>query len=113
MGKLQKDYLHDLLELMCKYPDREVMPLVESDVVQSDEYCAWIGSWGMPSLDDYYAGEERIYLKSDGIEDLVDEYMDRNDEELEEFDLEAAEKMATEAVMAYEWVPCICVSISV
>ena len=64
-----------LAELVSKYPDMEVIAMVDSNVVLDDEYTRWIGSIGGVRLEEYYWRDERIYFKSADKEDLKEDYL--------------------------------------
>jgi protoporphyrinogen oxidase len=105
----QEENVKKLLELIQQNPEVEVVPMVDSEVIEGDEFSSWMGSWDGVSLDEYYCTDEKIYFRSTGEDTLVDiEYdaffgTDISDEE--------AMKLAKEKVNSYEWTKCICVEI--
>ena len=61
----------ELLELIAKYPDLEILPLVHEEVVADDSYTYWLGSWGRSEIAEYYIGREKIHFKDDDEEDIL------------------------------------------
>src|SRR5690554_4846945 len=69
----QKQNIDTLLTLIKENPGLEILPMVDSDIVESDEYGWWVGDWGFAEIDEYWCGEggdERIYFKSEDFESL-------------------------------------------
>lgn len=61
----------DLFRLMQENPDLPVIPMVDSEIVASDDYGRWIGSWGASYIDHFILGEERILFIDDDEEDVL------------------------------------------
>lgn len=95
MNNLQK-----LIDIIKQNPDLRVVPIVDSEIVASENYGYWVGSIGKSKVTNIHYGEERYYLGEDE-EELIEEYMDANyesplsDEELE--------KQAEEEIKNYKW----------
>ena len=95
----QQERIKQLLQLIKENPTLEILPMVNSECVQSDDFRYWGAEWGEAKIDEYYVNDERIYYKSSDYDDLVDE----EDQETQE----AAEHI----VDNFEWVKDIVVHI--
>lgn len=100
-----------LAELVSKYPDVEVIAMVDSDVVLDDEYARWIGSIGDVRLEEYYWRDERIYFKSADEEDLKEDYLNDIFYENENSTDEELEKLGDEYLDSVKWTKAIVVNI--
>lgn len=72
LNSLTEQNLHILLNLMKEHPDLKVVPLIDSEILSDSEDCYptfWLGSWGDASVDEVFNGDQRYFLKSDGIDD--------------------------------------------
>lgn len=67
--------IQNILDLINENPNREVITMVETEVVQNDNSEKWIGSIGRADLDSYYMLNEVVYLLSD-TDELVDIQME-------------------------------------
>lgn len=110
----QQENIKNLLKLISENPDLEILPMVDSECVQSDDYSCWLSTWGDAKVDYYYSTKERIYFKDYDFEDVVEKFMDENSDEEEYKNLsdEEFEKIAEEKVEAYNWVKAIIVNIN-
>lgn len=109
----QQEKITNLLKLIGENPELEIMPMVKSECVNSDEWNCWMAVWGSARIDRYYATDERFYIESNDFEDVVAKFMDENCDE-EEYRIlsdEEFEKLAESKVEAYLWVKAIIVSI--
>ena len=79
----QQNNLKELIKLMQENPTRRVIAEVDSDIV-ADDYSWWTGNFGKAELEEIYAKNERIYIKSDDEdeEDLLQMINDDNDTEI-------------------------------
>lgn len=68
----QKSKTDDLLKLIKENPDLEIVPMVDTDCVASDDFSWWIASWGSATIEEIYNHEERCYVRSSD-EDYVGE----------------------------------------
>lgn len=110
--EIQQKKIKKLLELVQENPTLRIVPFVDYEVVCGDDFNTWIGSWGNSELDSIYESEERTYLKSCDIEDLVEKWVYKNsDDYMFETD-EEIEDLAEEAVLKYKWEPVIVVGIT-
>lgn len=100
-----------LAELVSKYPDMEVIAMVDSNVVLDDEYTRWIGSIGGVRLEEYYWRDERIYFKSADEEDLKEDYLNDIFYENENSTDEELEKLGDEYLDSVKWTKAIVVNI--
>jgi nicotinamidase-related amidase len=106
----QQKNIEELLKLAVENPDLEIVPMVDSDCVFSDDFSSWMASWGSAKIDEYYSSDERIYFKSEDYDTLVDkEYDAFYDTNLDDV---TAMKLAKEKVAAYDWTKVIVVRIN-
>ena len=112
---MNRKYVEDLIKLMQKNPELEVLCKVDSDIVAEDGYLWWLGQindrWGI-DIDEYTQIGETIVFRSEEewtewFEDMfdIDDYMDIPDDEWDEF----CEKKINEAVT---WTKAIFVSVT-
>lgn len=103
--EIQQDNLKILIDLMKDNPTLEVIPMVDSDVVGSDDYNCWSGKFGKAELDETWSNDERIYFKSWDEEELIDNAMDdfSFNPKLDKLSDEELTKMAEERVDSLEW----------
>ena len=83
--------LRELLALMEENPDLPVIPQVDTGVVFDDVYDWVLADWGRVWIDEYVSHDERVYLRSEDEEELIEDWMyeidpdgEETDEELEE-----------------------------
>ena len=67
----------DLGELLTRYPDREVIYMVDNDTYNED-YSHTLGYGGKIILDEYTTEDERIWLKSEE----EDEFLEKIEEDI-------------------------------
>ena len=109
----QKKNVSELLELIKKNPDLEIIPMVDYDVIGDDSYSSWAGNWGNARIDEYYNADERIYFKYYDFEDVTQQILDKlTDEECKDLDDEQIEKLAEQKADALPWVKAIVVNIT-
>ena len=114
MDKKQKN-INDLLKLIKENPELPILPIVDSEIVASDDSNYFVGSWGESRIDYYWCDDERIYSKENDFEDLVENIIDTDNNYDEEFGLlndEYKEKAAIKIVEKYNWIKCIFISIN-
>ena len=114
MDKKQKN-INDLLKLIKENPELPILPIVDSEIVASDDSNYFVGSWGESRIDYYWCDDERIYSKENDFEELVEDIIntDNNyDEEFGKLNDEEKEKLAEKIVEEYNWIKCIFVSIN-
>lgn len=107
----QQEYIKTLLELAKENPELEILPLVDTECVHSDDFCWWIAEWGFAKVDEIYRAEERVYCKSHDYDTLFDETMDEIADGgncTDELDLEIQAKARVDG---YEWEKVITVRI--
>ena len=68
----QNKNLAKLLRLMKENPTLRVVAMVDSDIVADDGYSWWSANFGTSMIDYVYETDERIYLKSDDEEELIE-----------------------------------------
>jgi len=107
--EIQQENIKKLIELAQENPDLRIVPMVNTECVNSDDYSYWIANWGKAEIDEIwcYEGGERLYSRSNDYDTLVDEAMDEIvcDDEVN-WDIVAKAK-----VDAYEWEKVITVNI--
>lgn len=67
-----KENVAELLNLIKENPDLPIVPMVDSEIVASDEHTNWLGSFGKAEIDYVWDNGERIYFKSNDEEDLLE-----------------------------------------
>jgi len=116
MSKIEKqqEKIANLLKLISENPGLEILPMVDSECVQSDDYSCWMAVWGNARIDEYYSTDERIYFKFWDFEDVVEKFIDENcdEEQYKNLTDEEFEKIAEAEVEKYEWVKAIIISIN-
>jgi len=60
-----------LFDLMRENPELPIVPMVDSEVVASDDYDWWLGKWGRAEVTEYYLGESGVHFKYDDEEDVL------------------------------------------
>lgn len=78
MGKTQEN-VKQLFELIKENPELEILPMVSTDCVPSDDFAYWGASWGSAEIDEYLVIGERIYYKSMDFDVVVDLMFDDSD----------------------------------
>ena len=61
---------------MKENPELRVVPMVDQQVVDSDDYCYWMGSFGEPRIDYIWSDDERIYFMDYDFDDVVEKKID-------------------------------------
>ncbi len=102
--KSQQENIQSLLELIKENPGLKILPLVETDCVPDDGYCSWVNQWGTAEIEEVWhpEGAERIYIKSDDFEGLVEELYSKSD---------YSEEYTEKIVNSYDWQKVILVRI--
>lgn len=54
----------NLIDLVSKYPNLDIVPLVNTEIVASNEFDYWLGGWGSANLDEIYQINDATYFKS-------------------------------------------------
>ena len=103
----QQTNFQELVLLIKENPSLRIVPMVEAEVVPSDDYNMWMGSWGKASIDEMYKSDEKIYFKSMDMEDLVEEIA----ENLADWSYSYSEEQVEESVNALMWEKVITVDI--
>ncbi|MBO0459536.1 hypothetical protein JZO77_22620 [Enterococcus hulanensis] len=75
--EIQKENVKTLLDLIRDNPDLRVLPMVDEEVVASDEFSSWAASFGNAEIDYTWNDGERIYFKSSDEEQLVEKEIDK------------------------------------
>lgn len=70
--EIQQENVNELIRLINENPKLRVLPIVNSEVVGSDDWESWLGKFGRAELDYIWQDEERIYFKSVDDEELID-----------------------------------------
>lgn len=100
----QQVVVKNLLSLVQENPELRILPLVDTDCVASDDYGSWVAKWGHGKIDYVWSheGSERIFIKSDDFDELVNELT------LKAY---VSEEKANQIVEEYEWEKVILVNI--
>lgn len=112
----QRELAEKLTRLMVENPHVKVIPMVHTEVVADDCYTSWAGSFGEPRLDEVYSEDERIYFRSEDVDELMDSAMDNLDIEhdhklLEKFSDDKVLEMAKAVVDKFDWEKAIIVPV--
>ncbi|GAN11525.1 nitrilase/cyanide hydratase and apolipoprotein N-acyltransferase [Mucor ambiguus] len=99
----QSERVEQLLNLIQENPGLRICPMVDSEVVADDCYGWWVASWGEAKVEEIWNDDERVYIRSEDEDGLIEVLFD-NDDDLTE---EEAEKI----VSSYEWEKVIAVRI--
>ena len=102
--------VEQLLTLIQANPGLRIVPMVQTDVVASDEHGWWISTFGVASIEEIFDSGEHIYIRSLDEETLIEQEMDASDVtlNLNEQELETA---AILSVNEYSWEKVIAVKI--
>ncbi len=65
--------IEKLIELVKENPNLPIIPMVNTDVVLSDDYNYWLGSFGTVEIGSYYVSDERIFFD---LDDLTDQFLE-------------------------------------
>jgi len=102
-----------LLQMIRENPDLPVVPMVSQDVVPDNDYSWYVGEFGMCSIDSYCCDDERMWLKVDDEDEMLDKWADDHEEELEGMTTKEAEvyinKHGTEWIESLPWIRAIIV----
>ncbi|MNW66001.1 hypothetical protein D3C74_444350 [compost metagenome] len=96
--------------MIAENPDLRVLPMVDSEIVADDGYNRWVAVFGSAQVDEVTSRGERIFIRSEDEEQLIDEAYDKLDGETLT-DEEALEK-AKATVVGYGWEKVILVNIN-
>ena len=107
-GDIQQKHITDLLELAKDNPTLRIIPMVNTDVVASDDWAWWVACWSKAEIEEIYQSDERCYVRSRDEDELVEDLLDDPDE-----DEELAWKKAEEVVKNYSWKKVITVRITI
>jgi hypothetical protein len=107
----QQENIKHLLKLIEENPTLEILPMVATECVFSDDFGYWMAEWGEARIDEYYLGNERVYSKSNDFDSLVDAFMNDNYGDYPDLSDEEFQKLAEEKVNNYEWTKAIIVRI--
>ena len=107
----QQKNINTLLKLIKENPKLEIVPMVDTECVFSDDYSCWMAEWGKTKVDEYWCGNERIYFKEQDFDTLVEDFIDNNYEDYPGLTDVELEKLAEEKVNSYKWVKAIVVHI--
>lgn len=106
-SEIQKENVAELLNLIKENPDLPIVPMVDNEIVASDEHTNWLGSFGKAEIDYVWDNGERIYFKSNDEEYLLEKEFDLIYDEIFSNNVEPdpaiINQMATTRVNEYEW----------
>lgn len=106
----QKEHTEQLFTLIKENPTLRIVPMVLSEIVASDDHGWWMGSFGKSSIEEIYLADERIYIRSEDEDELIENEIEDLDAQIDLPDDVAREK-AKEFVDRYEWEKVIAVKI--
>jgi hypothetical protein len=110
--KKQQAKVAELLELIKQNPTLRIMPMVETEVVASDDYGWWMAEWGKASVEEVYLDDERIYIRSLDEDILLDRVADHLSW-IEKMEDEESFRKAEEEIKNYKWEKVIAVKITI
>lgn len=110
--EVQQNNLKELIKLMQENPTLRVIPKVDSDIVGDDGYSWWSGNFGRPDIEEIYAEDGRMYIKSDDEEELLEKITEGFNTELDLSD-EHIYKKAEEELNKLPWEKVITVRITI
>ncbi|WP_178023066.1 hypothetical protein [uncultured Paenibacillus sp.] len=111
MKTTQQENVKELLRLIEENPDLRITPMVDSEIVADDGYNWWLGSFGKAQVDEIFALDERLYIRSEDEDTLIEKQFDDMADEPNLTDEEAWEKAKIE-VANYAWEKVIAVKIN-
>lgn len=106
--EIQNENVSILLNLIKENPDLRILSMVDYEVVASDEFASWAGSFGESKVDYVWNDGERIYFKSNDEEQLIENEIDDIENETQLFHeshpmWRTIEDRAKERVNRYQW----------
>jgi len=106
----QKTNIETLLQLVRENPELQIVPMVDYEVVGSDDFSSWMGDWGKSEIDEVLYGDERIYFRSQDEDGLIENLV-WNNEFIDGLSEVQAIKKAENEVNNYAWEKVIVVRI--
>ena len=106
---------NEFLKLVAENPELPIVAMVDAEVVGPvPEWGWWSANVREPVVDEYYCPDDRMYLKADDFDDLVDEFIHDNydDEPWKSMTQEELEAEANKAVNGYNWIKAIMLPIA-
>lgn len=105
MIEAQQESIKNLLNLIQENPDLRIIPLVDTECVPGDDFNSWVAGWGKSQIEEVWENpnKDRIYIKSEDYDVLLDETVDLGIETDEE---------ARKHVDGYPWEKVIIVRIT-
>lgn len=99
----------EFIRLVHENPELPIVPMVDTECVGGDDWGWWSANMGVPEVDEYYAPDDRMYLKSTDLDDMVGEFIDSNfdDEPYHSMSEEEFEQEARRVVEGYAWTKAI------
>lgn len=111
--KTTQENFKNLIRLIGEHPDLPVIPMVDSEITEGDEYGYYMASFGSVSLDEYivckrYAWSGQVFFKSDDdVFDVLEKFL--TDKEFEK--LPESEEGCKEVYNSLPWTKAIIVYI--
>lgn len=109
----QQSNIETLLKLIKDNPTLRVVPMVGTEVGGRDSVSWRIAEWGTASIEEIYDYDERVYIRSNDEDELIENEKNRyNDEDINDcLTFKQTEERAEERVKNYEWKKVIAVAI--
>lgn len=98
----QKDHIDELIKLIKENPDLRIVAMVDSEIVADDGFSWWIGSWGKAQVDEIYSLNERLHIRSED-EDTLIENLFYNMDVADDLTDEVVYELAKKEISGYEW----------
>lgn len=106
----QQQCAKELLRLIEERPELRIVPMVDSEIVADDSFSWWVGSFGKAQVDEIYSSDERLYIRSEDEDSLIEDLCDNMEVEGNLTDDEIY-ALAEKEVGEYKWEQVITVKI--
>jgi len=106
----QKEHVSELLNLVGANPDLRIVPMVDTEIVADDGFQWWVASFGKARVEEIYSNDERLYIRSEDEETLIDDLC--CDDDTDGLSDEEIEELAKQKVASYKWEKVIAVRIN-
>lgn len=75
--EIQKENVKSLIDLVNENPELRILPMVDSEIVASDEFTSWAASFGNAEIDYIWHNGEKIHFKSSDEEELIEKEIEK------------------------------------
>lgn len=67
----EKQNLEHLLKLIAENPKLPIIPMVDGEITEGDDYGHWPGAWGSSCIREYLIGKSRICFRDGDVEEAL------------------------------------------